>query len=79
MQVELGHAAQILTFDELMEIDLERAFQSVLGTEKCSVAFVANAHVLEQVGAELQIGVHVVEDQSERRHHPVTATFGSLQ
>ncbi len=79
MEVELGHACELPSFDKLVEIHLERPLERTSRLHESAVSFVPDRHVLEILPFKFQVRMNVLELDPGRGCQAVAPALGALQ
>ena len=79
MEIEFGQAGQLLAFDVLVQIELQRAFERTARLHECAVALVTHRDVVEAMTFHLQIRVDVFKLDPHRRCQAVALALRALQ
>ena len=75
VEVDLGHAGELLFGNELVEIDLEGLLVAHARPHVRAVALVAHGDIGQALAPDLQIGVDVFEDDARRAAQAVAPAF----
>src|SRR5262249_13599271 len=79
VEVELGHARQLLTAGKMIQVHLQRTFEGAARLHKGAVALVTDPDVFKSDAIEFEFGVHIFELDSHSRRQPITLAFGTLE
>ena len=79
VQVQLGEAGELLTLDEVVQVQLQRPFQCRARLEKCPVAFVPHSDVVQRGFFEGHRPPHDVEVDADGRREAVALATRAAQ